>query len=100
MATIDCVKYLVLDMEKQWIKGRIISTDCLYTNTESANWLLTRDITTVGTLQKGRQGTPSELFNTKDRDEFSTTNHFERDIYFTSCTIKVKSKGKKDVALF
>ena len=31
---------------------------------------------TVGTLQKGRAGIPSELFNKKDRDEFSGTCHF------------------------
>ena len=53
-------------MEKQQsIKGRTISTDRLYTSIELANWLLARDITTVGALQKG---IPSWLFNTKDRE--------------------------------
>ena len=47
-------------MEKQQpIKGRTISTDPLYKSIESANCLLTHDITTVGKLQKGRQGVPS-----------------------------------------
>ena len=56
-------------MEKQQpIKGRTISADPLYKSIESANCLLTHDITTVGKLQKGRQGVPSGLSNTKDRD--------------------------------
>ena len=47
-------------MEKQQsIKGRTIATDRLYKSFELANWLLARDITTVETLQKGKQGIPS-----------------------------------------
>lgn len=69
------------------IKGRTIFTDHLHTSIESANLLVAWDRTTVGTLQKGIQGIPSELFNAKDRDEFSTTCNFEKDkkdIYLTS----------------
>ena len=65
-ATIDSVKYLVQDMEKQQsIKGKTISTDRLYTSIELANWLLARDITTVRALQ---EGIPSWRFNTKGRE--------------------------------
>ena len=65
---IDFVKYLVTEMEAdQPITGRAISIDCLYTSTESTNWLLVRGIATVGTLQKGRNKIPSDLFDTQDR---------------------------------
>ena len=81
-------------MEKQQsIKGRTIPTDRLYTSFEVANWLLARDITTLGTLQKRGQGIPSELFDTKDRDEFSATCHFEKDkkdICLTSYKVTTK----------
>ena len=77
-ATIDDMKYLVQDMEKQQsIEGRTTSTDRLYTSIESENWLLSQDIKTAETLKKGRQGIPSELFDTKDRYEFSATCYFE-----------------------
>ena len=72
------MKYLVQDMEKQQsIEGRTTSTDRLYTSIESDNWLLSQDIKTAETMKKGRQGIPSELFNTKDRYEFSATCYFE-----------------------
>ena len=45
---------------------------------QSAKRLLAQDITTVETFQKGMQGTLSELFDAKDRDEFSATCHFEK----------------------
>ena len=44
----------------QPITGRTISTDHLYTSPESKNWLLDRGIATFGTLQKWRNGIPSE----------------------------------------
>lgn len=47
-ATIDYVKYLTQDNKNQSIKGRTISTDRLYTSTESPNLLLDGDIVTVG----------------------------------------------------
>ena len=51
------------------ISGRIISTDHLYTSIKSANWLLDSGIATVGTLQKGRIGIPSDFFwQPKQRD--------------------------------
>ena len=60
-ATVDYVKYLVQDMEKQQsIKGRI--------SIESANRPLAGHIKIVGTFQKGRQSSLSELVETKHRD--------------------------------
>ena len=68
-STIDYIKYLVTEVEyNQPITGRTISTDCLYTSIESTNWLLDCGIETVGTLQKGRSGIPSHLFDTQSRE--------------------------------
>lgn len=55
--------------------GRNISTDRLYTSVPLAKWLLERNITTVGTVQKGRQGIPQELFDVQGRENFSVTYH-------------------------
>ena len=64
-SSIDYIKYLVIEMEAdQSITDRAISTDRLYARIESTNWLLDRGIATVGTLQKGRNGIPSEPFDT------------------------------------
>ena len=98
-STVDYIKYLVTEMEaNQSITGRTISTDCLYTSTDSTNWLLDHRIATVGTLQKGRSGIPSELFDTQNREIFSATFHFEtekKNICLTSYTVKTKERQKK-----
>ena len=102
-STIDHVKYLVSQTKRQVnLHGRNISTDRLYTSIECANWLLDQNITTVGTVQKGRQGIPDELFDTTNREIFSKTCHFEKgkkDLCLTSYTVKTKSKGKKNVEI-
>ena len=86
--------------QKQYlINGKAIFTNCLYKSIVSANWLLARDITTAGTLQKVRQSFPSGLFDMKDRDELSATCHSEKDICFILYIIKTKSKGEINVAL-
>ena len=84
---------------QQSIKGRTISTDRLYTIIESMQWLLEKDITSVGTLKKGRIGILDELFNTRNREIYSATCHFKKDITLTSYTVKKKSKGKKNVVV-
>ena len=49
--------------------------DLLYTNISLANWIHGRKITCVGTLSHKRQGIPTELKNTSEREEFSVTCH-------------------------
>ena len=74
--------------------------DRLYTSIPTANWLLSREITVVGTLQSNRLGLPNELKNPKDRDEFQSTIHWEKDkgnIALCAYTTKLKSKGNKNV---
>ena len=100
-SNIDYIKYLVTKVEAdQPNTGRTFSTDCLYTSIESTNRLLDCGIATVGTLQEGRSGIPYKLFDTQNRDIFSTTCNFEKEkknICLTSYTVKTKPKGKKNV---
>ena len=102
-ATIDYVKYLVTETENtQTLKGRTISTDRLYTSIGMTNWLLDRKITIVGTVQKGRQGVPSQLFDTNGREIFNTSCHFEKEhknLCLTSYTVNTKLKGKRNVVV-
>ena len=39
--------------------------DCLYTSVEIADWLLEKNITIIGTVEKGRVGFPEEVFDAK-----------------------------------
>ena len=97
------VKYLVNETEKDIsLKGRNISTDPLYTSIPLANWLLERDITTLGTLNMVRHGIPDELEKPNGTEEFSTTCHFEAengDLCLMNYTVKSKSKGKNNILM-
>ena len=63
-STENYVKYLVNATEHDVsLKGRNISTDRLYTSIPLANWLLDRNITTVGTLNSNRIGFPDEIID-------------------------------------
>ena len=97
-STIEYIKYLVTEMEaNQPITGRIISADHLYTSIESTNWLLDRGIATAAEREKR---STTELFDTRNREIFSSTCYFEKEkknIFLTSYTVKTNSKGKKNV---
>ena len=70
-STENYVRYLVNQTENNVeLRGRNISMDRLYTSISLANWLLGRKITCVGTLNHNRQGIPTELKNTSEREEF------------------------------
>ena len=99
-ATEDYVKNLVESIPGRNLKGRNISMDRLYTSIPTTNWLLSREITVVGTLQSNRLGLPDELKNPKDWDEFQSTIHWEKgkgNIALCAYTTKSKSKGNKNV---
>ena len=73
-----------------------------YCSIEVANWLLERNMTTVGTVLKNRVGIPPQVFDTKNCKLFSKTFHFEKekkDLYLTSYTVQSKSKGKKNIVI-
>ena len=79
---IDCtknyVKYLVNATEKDiCLKRWNVSTDRLYTSISLANWLLERNLTTVGTVNTTCIGIPDGLKTATDRNEFSATCDFE-----------------------
>ena len=77
--TEKCVTYLLNEVEiHQSLKERNKSTDILYISISLANWLLSRDITTVGTLNTNRVGISKELKDIKGREEFSVICHFEQ----------------------
>ena len=99
--TLAYVKYLVSTTEMDTsLKGRCITTDRLYTSIEQANWLLARKITSLGTMEAKRIGIPAELKDTKNREVFSTTCHFEKkdkNLCFNTYTVKTKSTGLKNV---
>jgi len=92
------VKALVEAMPKSSMKGQNISMDRLYTSISTCNWLLNRNITTVGTLVTNRIGLPDELKDAKQREEFESTIHWDKDtgnLALCAYTTKSKSKGKK-----
>jgi len=94
------VKALVEAMPKSSMKGQNISMDRLYTSISTCNWLLNRNITTVGTLVTNRIGLPDELKDAKQREEFESTIHWDKDtgnLALCAYTTKSKSKGKKNV---
>ena len=100
-STIDLIKYLVTEMEAdQSTTGRTISTDRLYTSTESTNWFLHPGIAVVGILH--HHIIPSEFLDTQNIGILSATYHFEKEkknICLTSYAVKTKSKGKTNVVL-
>ena len=68
----------------------------------STNWLLDRGTATVGTLQKGKSGIPSGLFDPQNRATFSATCNFEKEkenICLKFYIDKKKSKGKKNIVV-
>ena len=94
------VKSLVDSMPAAFTKGCNISMDRLYTAISTSNWLLTKNITAVGTLVANRIGLPDEVKSPKEREEFSSTIHWEKEngnLALCSYTVKSKSKGKRNV---
>ena len=99
-ATEDYVKHLVESMPASSMKGRNISMDRLYTSISTSNWLLARNITSVGTLVSNRVRLPDEVRDVKDRDELDSSMHWEQEkgnLALCAYTTKSKSKGKKNV---
>ena len=89
-------------MSKLPLAGRNISMDRLYNSIPIANWLRENSITMIGTLKHNRIGLPAELKDAKERDEHSTTLHYEeskKDIALCSYSVKSKSGGKKNVLM-
>ena len=73
--------------------------DRLYTSVSTATWLLSKNITCVGTLQTRRVGIPEEIRSTQNREEYSSKVFWEKekgDMSITSYVVP-SSKGMKNV---
>ena len=91
---------LVESMPASSMKNRNISMKVLYTFISTSNWLLTRNITSVGMLVSNCGGLPDEVKDANNRNEFESSMHWEQEegnlalcVYIT----KSKSKRKKNV---
>ena len=94
------IKTLVEAMPVNNIKGRKNSMDRLYTSVSIGKWLMSRNKTLVCTLQSKRIGLPDKLKNPKERSEFESTIHWEKqhdNIALCTYTTKTKSKEMKNI---
>lgn len=99
-ATEDYMKHLSESMPESSMKGRNIFMDRLYTSISKSNWLLTRNIISVGTLVFIPVGLPDEIKDARNRNEFENVMHWEQEegnLALCAYTTKSKSKGKKNV---
>ena len=70
--TENYIKFLVERLSQhRRLSGRNITIDRLYTGFPIAEWLLNRNITTLGTMQHNRVGIPPKLKETRDKDILS-----------------------------
>ena len=66
------------------------------------NFLKSKNITTIGTLQINRQGIPKEIKDLKDREQNSYEVYWEKtrgDMTLHSYAVKTKSTGDRNVFL-
>ena len=60
-------------------KEKSLTFDRLYARIPLANWLLSHNITCIGTLQVNRKGIPKEIQDTSERATFSYECYREED---------------------
>ena len=101
--TFEVTKHMAEKLSKYTsLKSQNISFDRLYTSIFLTDWLLAKDITSVGTLVPNRRGLPKELIKTTEREEFSYKVLWCKDepyMSFHSYAVKTKSTGKRNVLL-
>ena len=70
--TENAVKYLVNKLNSYCnLQGRNITHDRLYTSIPLPEWLLSHNITCLGTIQANRKSVPKEIKDIADREPFS-----------------------------
>ena len=73
------IKMLVNGLDQAvCLQGRNISMDRLYTSVLIAQWLLSKDITCIGTIMSNSIGIPAELKQATGREEFSFLMFWEK----------------------
>eukprot|EP00112_Aurelia_sp_Birch-Aquarium-sp1_P019687 Seg4924.2 transcript_id=Seg4924.2/GoldUCD/mRNA.D3Y31 product="PiggyBac transposable element-derived protein 2" protein_id=Seg4924.2/GoldUCD/D3Y31 len=101
--TENIVKHLIEKLQSsQNLQGRNISMDRLYTSYSLFQWLLSNNITAVGTLMSNRHGVPDELKSAQGFAEFESQVYWEQSekkVVLSSYTVKTKSKGSKNVLI-
>ena len=99
----ETVKHLVQNFQNYVdLQGRNISFNRLYTSVSLAQWLLSQNITCVGTLQSNRRGIPNEIKNVAERERFSYQCFWESSenkLVLHSYVVPTKSSGKRNVLL-
>ena len=101
--TFEVTKHMVEKLSKYTsLKGWNISFDRRYTSIPLADWLLAKDVTSVGTLDANRRGLSKEFIKTTEREEFSCKVLWRKDKPYMSLhsyVVKTKSTGKWNVLL-
>ena len=99
----ETVQYLVQNLQKYVdLQGRNITFDRYYTSVALAKWLLSHNITCVGTLQSNRRGIPSEIKDMSERELFSYEffwESIENKLMLHSYVVSTKNSGKRNVLL-
>ena len=102
-STLQKIMFVILSIKLHMMLNYKVETSPWIACTQVAcNWLLGRKITCVGTLKHNRQGIPTELKNTSEREELSVTCHYEsvkKGLCLLSYIVKTKSSSKKNVLL-
>ena len=100
--TDNFIKTLVNGLDQAvCLQGRNISMDHLYTSVTIAQWLLSKDITCIGTIMSNHIGIPAELKQTTGREEFSSLMFWEKkkgDLVLSFYVIST-SKGMKNILM-
>ena len=69
----ECLKYVFCQNCKSYVRqGRSVTNDIFFTSCELANFLVTRNMTLVGTLRKHKPEIPSLFLSGKQREVFSS----------------------------
>ena len=99
--TCEVTKHMVEKLSQYAsLKGRNISFDRLYTLISLADWLLAKDITSVGALVANRRGLAKQFIKTIEREEFCYKLLWRKDepiMSLHSYVVKTKSTGKRNV---
>ena len=101
--TENAVKYLVNKLNSYCdLQGRNITHDRLYTSIPLAKWLLSHNITCLGTIQANRKGIPKEIKDIADREPLSYEyfrEENEKKLVLNSWVTRTKTSGFKNVLL-
>ena len=83
------------------LKGTNISMDRYYTSIPLAEWLYSKSITCIGTLNSNRKGLSKEFKETKGREESSwiSCKSDKGEITLNSYVVKTESSGMRNVLL-